>query len=164
MRLRRFAERDAGRLWALNALPNVGETADPTLPLTLPIPPRPPPDFPFLADVEQHFLNDAGGEFLVVEHGAHLVGMGGIRPNSATEAEVMHVRVHPATRRQGVGRLVMSGLEARARDLGFERLHLDTATNQPEAIAFYKGLGYRPAGTESNPTWTWTLQYFTKSL
>jgi len=93
----------------------------------------------------------------VVEHGAHLVGMGGIRPNSATEAEVLHVRVHPATRRQGVGRLLMEGLEARARDLGFEGLHLDTATNQPEAIAFYTALGYTPAGTESNPNWTWTL-------
>ena len=45
----------------------------------------------------------------------------------------------------------MGGLEARARDMGFERLHLDTATNQPEAIAFYKGLGYTPAGTESSP-------------
>jgi Acetyltransferases len=163
MRLRRFAKPDAGRLWALNDLPNVGETADPTLPLELPIPPQPPPGFPFLADVGQHFLN-AGGEFLVVEHGAHLVGMGGIRPNSATEAGVLHIRVHPATRRQGVGRLLMGGLEARARDMGFERLHLDTATNQPEAIAFYKGLGYTPAGTESNPNWSWTLQYFTRSL
>ena len=163
MRLRRFAERDAGRLWALNDLPNVGVTADPGLPLDLPIPPQPPAGFPFLADVERHFLN-AGGEFLVVEHGDHLVGMGGIRPNSATEAEVLHIRVHPATRRHGVGRLLMDRLEARARDLGFERLHLDTATNQPEAIAFYKGLGYTPAGTASNPNWSWTLQYFTKSL
>lgn len=163
MRLRRFAELDTGRLWALNDLPNVGETADLSLPLDLPIPPQPSPAFPYLANVEQHFLN-AGGEFFVVEHETHLVGMGGIRPNSATEAEVLHIRVHPATRRQGVGRLLMGGLEARARDLGFQRFHLDTATNQPAAIAFYKALGYTLAGTESNPDWAWTLQYFTKSL
>lgn len=58
----------------------------------------------------------------------------------------------------------MNGLEARARDLGFEQLHLDTATNQPEAIAFYRALGYTAAGTESNPAWAWTPQYFTKTL
>lgn len=163
MRLRRFAEPDAGRLWALNNLPNVGETADPTVPLDLPIPQAPPPAFRYLADVERHFLNP-GGEFLVVEHDTHLVGMGGIRPTSAVEAEVLHIRVHPATRRQGVGRLLMNGLDVRARDLGLQRLHLDTATNQPAAVAFYRALGYTPAGTESNPGWTWTLQYFTKAL
>ncbi len=163
MRLRQFAEVDTGRLWALNDLPNVGETADSALPLDLPVPSQPPPAFPYLADVEQHFLT-AGGEFLVVDHETHLVGMGGIRPNSSTEAEVLHIRVHPAMRRRGVGRLLMDGLEVRARDLGFQRLHLDTATNQPEAIAFYKALGYTLAGTESDPNWAWTLQYFTKSL
>lgn len=97
MRLRRFEEQDAGRLWALNDLPNIGETADPAVPLDLPIPAQPPPAFPYLADVEQHFLT-AGGEFLVVQHETHLVGMGGIRPTSATEAEALHIRVHPATR------------------------------------------------------------------
>jgi ribosomal protein S18 acetylase RimI-like enzyme len=163
MRVRRFSRLDAGRLWALNNLPNAGETADPTMPLELPIPLEPPASFPHLADVERHFLN-AGGEFLVAEQGAHLVGMGGIRPNSASEAEVLHIRVHPATRRQGVGRLLMNELEGRARDLGFRRLHLDTATNQPDAVAFYGALGYMDAGTETKPSWAWTLQYFTKSL
>ena len=163
MRLRLHERTDAARVWALNSLPNVGETADPTVPLDLPLPAEPPPVFPYLADVERCFL-DAGGEFLVVEHGTHLVGMGGIRPNRGSEAEVLHVRVHPATRRQGVGRLLMDGLEARARDLGFRQVVLDTATNQPEAVAFYRALGYDDAGTETRPSWTWTLQYFRKTL
>jgi hypothetical protein len=79
MRVRRFSRLDAGRLWALNNLPNVSETADPTMPLELSIPVEPPASFPYLADVERHFLN-AGGEFLVAEQDTHLVGMGGIRP------------------------------------------------------------------------------------
>ncbi len=163
MRLRRFVASDAGRLWALNNLPNVGETAEPNVPLDLPIPTDPPPAFPYLADIQRHFLS-SGGEFLVAEQDNHLVGMGGIRPISTSEAEVLHIRVHPATRRQGVGRLLMNGLEDRARDLGFGQLHLDTATNQPDAVAFYRALGYADAGTESNPDWAWTLQYFTKTL
>jgi len=163
MKVRRFAASDAPRAWALNSIPNVGLTGDPQAPLALPIPPEPPTNFPDLADVSAHFL-DAGGDFLVVEETAHLVGMGGIRPNNHEEAEVRHIRVHPARRRRGIGRLLMTALEARARELGFERVHLDTATNQPEAIAFYRALGYSDAGIETRPEWTWTLQYFTKQL
>jgi ribosomal protein S18 acetylase RimI-like enzyme len=163
MLLRRFVASDTGRVWALSNITNIGETADPGAPLDLPIPGEPPAAFPFLADVERHFL-DNHGEFLVVERDAHFVGMGGIRPNNTTQAEVKHVRIHPATRRLGVGRLLMDGLEDRARDLGYRQLYLDTATNQPEAVAFYRALGYAEDGTESDPSWNWTLQYFIKSL
>jgi ribosomal protein S18 acetylase RimI-like enzyme len=161
--LRRFVASDTGRVWALNNITNIGETADPDAPLDLPVPAEPPAPFPLLADIERHFLDDHG-EFLVVEHDTHIVGMGGIRPNDTTQAEVKHVRVHPATRRRGVGRLLMNALEDRARDLGYRELHLDTATNQPEALAFYRALGYSEDGTESNPRWSWTLQYFSKPL
>jgi hypothetical protein len=41
---------------------------------------------------------------------------------------------------------------------------LDTATNQPEAMAFYQGLGYREVGRERQPSWTWTLVYYAKNL
>jgi ribosomal protein S18 acetylase RimI-like enzyme len=163
VKVRRFVASDAPRAWALSTIPNVGLTADPQAPLDLPIPPEPPTNFPELADVPAHFLN-AGGDFLVVEESDHLVGMGGIRPNNDEEAEVRHIRVHPARRRRGIGRLLMTALEARARELGFERLHLDTATNQPEAVAFYRALDYSDAGTESRPEWTWTVQYFTKRV
>jgi ribosomal protein S18 acetylase RimI-like enzyme len=90
--------------------------------------------------------------------------MGGIRPNSKTRAEVKHIRVHPAMRRRGVGRSLMLGLEDAARRLGFQELHLDTAANQPEAVAFYRGLGYHEDGRETRPDWTWTLVYFVKQL
>lgn len=163
MRLRRFETADAPVVWALNELPNVGATANPSVPLELPAADSPPPAFPYLADIDRHFL-DAGGEFLVVEFDGHVVAMGGFRPNTPSQAEVLHVRVHPATRRRGVGRVLMGGLEERARADGFEELHLDTATNQPEAMAFYRALGYVDAGTETRLDWTWTLQYFTKRL
>jgi len=151
-------------LWALNALPNVGATADPTVPLPLPPAVDPPAGFPDLADVRGCFL-EVGGDFLIVERGGHLVGMGGIRPRDDREtAEVLRVRVHPAFRRRGVGRALMSALEQRAARLGMRRMHLDTATNQPEAMAFYQGLGYQETGREHQPAWSWTLVYFAKAL
>ena len=43
-------------------------------------------------------------------------------------------------------------------------LHLDTATNQPEAMAFYGSLGYQEIGREHQPSWSWTLVYYAKVL
>ena len=163
MHVRRFEPADLRRVWALNDIPNVGATADAGAPLDLPLPDGPPASFPRLADVESSFLQD-GGDFLVVEEADHLLGMGGIAPNTSSQAEVLHIRVHPATRRRGIGRMLMTALEERAGELGFAELHLDTASNQPEAIAFYRGLGYTEIGRETRPEWKWTLVYFTKHL
>lgn len=105
-----------------------------------------------------------GGEFLVGELDGALVAMGGIRPSGGSTAAVHHIRVHPATRRRGYGRLLMAALETSAARLGLSALHLDTASNQPEAMAFYRSLGYAEAGRETQPGWAWTLVYFTKHL
>lgn len=124
------------------------------------MPAEAPARFPELADVGQSILA-VGGDFVVAEVDARIAGMGGIRPNNPRQAEVVYVRVHPALR---IGTAVMSALERRAADLGFEEMHLDTATNQPEALAFYRALGYHALTQETRPEWQWTLQYFTKRL
>jgi GNAT superfamily N-acetyltransferase len=161
--VRRVRHIDAPVLWALNALPNIGETADPGVPIPLQPAVAPPAGFPDLADVEASFLA-RGGEFLVVELEGHVVAMGGFRPGVDASAEVLRVRVHPAARRRGLGRALMSELEQRAARSGLRSMRLDTATNQPEAMAFYQGLGYREVGRECQPGWTWTLVYYAKTL
>ena len=163
IRVRRFADVDAPTVWALNDVPNIGATADSTIPLPLPPAASPPVNFSDLSDITGCFVRTGGG-FLVAEQDGHLVGMGGIRPSGQQRAEVLRVRVHPATRRRGVGRAVMTALEQRAGELGIRELHLDTATNQPEAMVFYRRLGYREVGREHRPGWSWTLVYYAKRL
>jgi hypothetical protein len=58
----------------------------------------------------------------------------------------------------------MTELERRAAAAGCRTMHLDTATNQPAAMAFYQSLGYRETGREHQPGWTWTLVYYVKTL
>jgi ribosomal protein S18 acetylase RimI-like enzyme len=161
--VRRFRGADAGVLWSLNALPNIGATADPSVPIPLPVATEPPAGFPDLADVESSFLA-VGGEFLVVELDGHVVGMGGYRVGAGGRAEILRVRVHPATRRRGIGRALLDELERRAAAAGVRTAHLDTAANQPEAMAFYQRLGYREVGRQTQPGWTWTLVYYEKEL
>ncbi len=58
----------------------------------------------------------------------------------------------------------MAALEQRAAELGYAQMFLDTAENQPEALAFYRALGYRESGRATQPGWIWTLVYFVKDL
>ncbi len=163
MTVRRFRESDTKVLWALNALPNIGETADPSVPIPLPAAAEAPAGFSDLADISASFLAK-GGEFLVVEWDGHVVGMGGYRPDADNQATILRVRVHPATRRRGIGRALMAELERRAAETGLNSMFLDTATNQPAAMAFYEALGFHEIGREHQPAWTWTLVYYRKTL
>lgn len=160
MLVRRYQARDRGQVWALNHIPFKGLTADPAVPLELPAVAG-PGHFEDLYDPEASFVA-VGGEFLVVEEEARVVGMGGIKPYGGGVAEVLRVRVHPAFRRRGVGAALMTGLEAAAGALGLETMHLDTTTDQPEAIAFYRALGYTETGRLRLPDWE--LIFFTKPV
>nr|WP_179791872.1 GNAT family N-acetyltransferase [Actinopolymorpha rutila] len=145
-------------------LPHHGATADSSVPIPLPASCAPPAEFPDLADPAASLL-EAGGDLLVAEAGGHLVGMAGFQPTGQPgRAEVVHVRVHPALRRRGVGRNLMAAVEAEAARRGFTETWLDTATNMPEAMAFYEGIGYVETGRESRPEWHWTLVYYLKEL
>ena len=161
--IRQFRESDTPTVWALNEQPNVGATANPLVPVPLPPSVVPPGDFPDLIDVVGNYLL-AGGEFLVAELDGHVVGMGGLQPIRPGEAAIVRLRVHPATRRRGVGRSLVAALEHRARQAGVHTLRLTTATNQPEAMAFFRSLAYEQAGRERQTGWSWTLVHFSKAI
>jgi ribosomal protein S18 acetylase RimI-like enzyme len=56
------------------------------------------------------------------------------------------MRVHPAFQRRGFGRLILGRLEARARELGYHRVRLDTMVIQTAARHLYQRAGYREVG------------------
>lgn len=161
--IRRYQRADDGLLWALNNLPFQGATADSSLPLLLTPAVSAPAGFPDLADIRVDFIA-AGGDFLVAEDESAILGMAGFRPLDRERVEMLRVRVHPAARRRRVGHRLMAALEARASELGYGQAVLDTSTVQPEAIAFYRALGYTESGRETRPDWHWTLVYFSKGL
>lgn len=144
-------------------MPFIGATSDPGVPLLLPLPSQAPSAFPDLAGVKESFLG-AGGDFIVAELDGLIVGMCGFLPTGPSEVEILRLRVHAAMRRQGIARAIMEELERRAATVGFTEAHLNTATNQPEAVAFYQSIGYLETGRESRPEWTWTLVYFRKVI
>ena len=92
-------------------------------------------------DVAAAYL-DSGGEFLVGEVDGTLVAMGGLRRVSDATVRLRRMRVEPAWQRRGVGRSLLAALEARAAELGFWTIRLDTTGVQVAAQAMYRAAGY----------------------
>ena len=80
--------------------------------------------------------------FVVARDGDRAVGCGAIRVIGPTTAEAKRMYVEPDYRGKGVGRAVLARLEAAARELGVERLVLETGVYQEAAIALYRGAGF----------------------
>ena len=97
--------------------------------------------------IEETYLNNHG-EFLVGEWDGVFVAMGALRRTSPERAEIKRMRVLPNYQGRGIGQIILSELEARARVLGYHTLHLDTSVVQFAAQRLYEKNGYREVGRD----------------
>jgi GNAT superfamily N-acetyltransferase len=89
-------------------------------------------------------LTPPNGAFLVVRRDdGTAVGCGGVKLLDPTTAEVKRMWLHPSTRGQGGGRLLLAALEATARELGATHACLDTNAQLEAALALYRNAGWR---------------------
>lgn len=100
-----------------------------------------------LAAIERVYL-DASGDFVVGEVDSRIVAMGALKRSDNTRAEIKRMRVHPDFQGRGFGTRILLALERRARDLGYEMLHLDTTTKQAVAQTMYRRHGYSEVGRD----------------
>jgi len=104
-----------------------------------------------------HFRLDPGevapgaGMFLVARWSGRPVGCGALRwlrePALTRElgpqvGELKRMYVAQEVRGKGIGRALLSRLEAEARALGLNRVVLETGTRQTEALALYRRAGF----------------------
>jgi len=101
-----------------------------------------PPEQRFGPNLKAEHLEGGHGTFLVARDGKRAVGCGAIRLLNATTAEAKRMYVEPDQRGKGVGRAVLAGLEAAAKQLGVRRLVLETGIYQHAALSFYRRAGF----------------------
>jgi len=70
------------------------------------------------------------------------VGCGAIKEFDSISMEVKRMYVLPEARGQRLATLILKGLEAWAKELGYENCVLETGKRQPEAISLYTKNGY----------------------
>ena len=83
------------------------------------------------------------GALLVARTRGTAVGCVALRPLDDATCEMKRLFVSPAQRGTGLGRRLAGAIVARARELGYARMRLDTTPSMREAQALYEQLGFR---------------------
>ncbi len=92
-------------------------------------------------DIESIYIKP-GGEFLVGTIDGEIVAIGALKKISPDLAEVKRMRVDPVFQRRGFGQEILTKLEERAKELGFNCLELDTGVAQEAAQKLYETNGF----------------------
>lgn len=83
------------------------------------------------------------GRFYLVRHEGRHVGVGCLKALAPGVAEIQRMYVRPPARGLGAGRLMLERLLADARDMGFERVRLESLKHLGPAHALYRSVGFR---------------------
>jgi ribosomal protein S18 acetylase RimI-like enzyme len=84
------------------------------------------------------------GRLLLANHRDNAVGCVALRSLGKKTGEMKRLYVRPIGRGKGVGRLLVDGVIAEARLIGYERMRLDTImSSMQDAIALYRSRGFR---------------------
>jgi putative acetyltransferase len=95
-----------------------------------------------LARLPGEYARPAGRLMLVFE--AELaVGCGALQPIDDHVCEMKRVYVRQSVRGRGAGRLLIDALIEMAREVGYERMRLDTLPSMTRAMAIYRSLGFK---------------------
>ena len=100
-----------------------------------------------IKDIKSSYF-DRGGMFFVLEaEDGSIVGAYGLYPMDEQTCELRKMYLDKDHRGKGLGKFLLEDALSKARQLGFERMVLETASVLKEAIALYKSYGF----VEYNP-------------
>jgi DNA-binding MarR family transcriptional regulator/N-acetylglutamate synthase-like GNAT family acetyltransferase len=93
------------------------------------------------ADLEA--MRPPSGDFVALRIDGVVVACGGLQPHLRAVGEIKRMWVDPAWRGCGLAGRLLGALEARAGELGYREVYLDTNATLVEAVSMYERAGYR---------------------
>ncbi|MEP6820009.1 MAG: GNAT family N-acetyltransferase [bacterium] len=101
-----------------------------------------------LKDIEANY-QQRGGLFEVIEDAqANLLGSFGLYPVNKTTCELRKMYFIPSARGSGLGRYVLERAIARAKELGFQQIVLETSSKLIAANHLYAKFGFEPEASD----------------
>jgi putative acetyltransferase len=95
-----------------------------------------------IMDIETHYL-DRGGAFEVIKNGeGKIVGTVGLYPLNDETIELRKMYFAPEVRGRGLGQKLLQEMIEKARNLGYLRVYLETASVLKQAVHIYEKAGF----------------------
>ncbi len=98
----------------------------------------------------RHYVVARRGRNVIGYAGVMFVGLGGAQKDTADEAHVTNIAVHPDERRSGVATKLLVALAGAAIQRGCEAWTLEVRATSKGAQALYRRFGFVPAGVRKN--------------
>ncbi len=95
-----------------------------------------------LRDIERSYFERGGTFFVLEDRGGSIIGAYGLDPIDEKACELRKMYLHKSHRGKGLGKFLLDSALAQAREFGFARVTLETASVLKEAIALYKSYGF----------------------
>lgn len=95
-----------------------------------------------LKDIESSYFGRGGTFFVLENEDGSIVGAYGIYSIDKQTCELRKMYMYKAHRGKGLGKFLLEDALAKARQLGFRKMVLETASVLKEAIALYKSYGF----------------------
>lgn len=104
-----------------------------------------------LADIEANYL-DRGGVFeVLVNSNGDILGTVGLFPLDDQAVELRKMYFIPELRGRGLGQSLLSEMIEKARNLGFLRIYLETASVLKQAVHIYEKAGFKTVAERHTP-------------
>jgi len=95
-----------------------------------------------LRDIESSYRRRGGAFQVLEEPSGRILGCVGLLPIDRATCELRKMYLAREARGRGLGRRLLESALAQAKDLGFQRVTLETASVLVQAIALYKANGF----------------------
>ena len=95
-----------------------------------------------IKDIEHSYFERGGAFYVLEEKDGSIIGAYGLYPVDKATCELRKMYLYSSYRSKGLGKLLLEDALSKARQMGFKRMNLETASVLKEAISLYKSYGF----------------------
>ena len=95
-----------------------------------------------LEDIEKSYFDKGGAFYVLEDKPGSIIGAYGLYPIDETTCELRKMYLTKSCRGKGLGKLLLEDALVKARQMGFEKVTLETASILTEAISLYRSYGF----------------------